>query len=186
MFSHRASRRVRSALSGAGALALVLAAASTAASSTSASPPTALPTQGLELAAGCPAAPVYNGSGVTTKFGTNVSTGGGVSFTTALGNLDKKFGKLDAVRVFDPALPPANAWTRRGASLANRSVISSFRLAPAKVLSGAYDSQILNYFKNTPARCSCSGATTTSPSRRSSRGSSPRTSTAGPGSGSPA
>jgi hypothetical protein len=96
----------------------------------------------------CPLARTWTGD--TTAFGLNASTGD-QTITEAIAKLDRAYGRLDAVRIFDPEAPPHNAWARRGDVLADRVVISSFRMPPDEVLAGVYDDQVRHFLRTTPA-----------------------------------
>ena len=65
--------------------------------------------------------------------------------------LKSKFGSFKVARVFDPGIPPSNAWERRGAALANMQVVSSFRVPPRDVIAGKYDAQLRQFFSTVPA-----------------------------------
>jgi hypothetical protein len=95
----------------------------------------------------CPKAPWWDGT--TTAFGTNISTRD-KNYETAVAELDATFGRLGAVRVFDPGLPPATAWERRGPLLEGRRVVYSFRAPPAEILAGTHDARLLHFFESTP------------------------------------
>ncbi len=71
-------------------------------------------------------------------------------FADKLAELDRTFGELDAVRVFDPSVPPTNAWKRRGHLVGGRVVVHSFRVPPAEVLAGAHDEVLRHYFERVP------------------------------------
>ena len=102
----------------------------------------------LEKVASCVKAPPLPTGG--TRFGTSVSTSS-TSFRDALSSQDRRFGRLDAVRVFRSSAPPSNTWDTQGDLLANRTVVSSFKVPPAKVLSGSHDSAFLRYFRTVPS-----------------------------------
>jgi hypothetical protein len=120
------------------------------ATSSPASPPplpTVEPEVTLTPAPRCPKAPTWPGG--ATAFGTHVSTRD-LWFADKLAELDSTFGRLDAVRVFEPSVPPANTWERRGALVEGRVVVHSFRVAPAEVLAGAHDEALRHYFTTVP------------------------------------
>lgn len=94
----------------------------------------------------CVLAPHYESK--RTLFGTSLSSSDG-SIAEAASVNDERFGRLPVVRQFDPAIPPAGAWSRRGA-LEGRAIVTSFRSTPDEVLSGAHDSAILQYFREAP------------------------------------
>ncbi|HSV40652.1 MAG TPA: hypothetical protein VLI04_17955 [Nocardioidaceae bacterium] len=97
---------------------------------------------------GCRRAPLVEGDD-WTRFGSSLSTVS-LSFTESLAAEQRKFGRLRAVRIFDPALPPANAWSNRSAALGKRMVVTSFRMPPAEVLAGTYDAAIVRFFREAP------------------------------------
>ena len=93
-------------------------------------------------------APAWRGTG--TYFGTALSGGDG-SIPQALAKNDALFGRLPAVRQFDPTVPPEGAWSRR-AVLNDRVVVTSFREPPADILTGKHDARLLRYFKEAPTQ----------------------------------
>jgi len=105
--------------------------------------------QSVRSAASCRTAPHYTPP-ARTKFGVSISTAG-ASFAEALAQSKRGFGSLPVIRVFDPSVPPANAWERRTSELTKHTrVVTSFRMLPAQVLSGRYDSQLLHFFRSAP------------------------------------
>ena len=84
-----------------------------------------------------------------TLFGTSLSTNG-QTIGEAVAGEEAKFGTLPVVRVFDPGLPPPDAWSRRQAAVAGKTVVTSFRLPPRAVVSGAYDAALRHFFANAP------------------------------------
>jgi hypothetical protein len=105
--------------------------------------------QTAQSRARCPAAPHYTPP-ARTKFGISISTAG-ASFEDAVARSRRGFGSLPVIRVFDPSVPPANAWERRKSELTKHTrVVTSFRMPPAQVLSGRYDSQLLHFFRSAP------------------------------------
>lgn len=95
----------------------------------------------------CPGAPEWDGTG--TAFGANASTNT-LSHVEAVTRLDATFGRIDAVRIFDPTAPPWGSWGRRLAAVQGRVVSGSFKLPPAEVLAGRHDAQLLDYFRTVP------------------------------------
>lgn len=84
-----------------------------------------------------------------TTFGTSLSTSH-QTIEEALRGERAKFGPLPVVRVFDPGLPPPDAWSRRGRVLSGVDTVTSFRAAPAAVLSGAHDRRLRRFFTSAP------------------------------------
>jgi hypothetical protein len=63
---------------------------------------------------------------------------------------DANFGRIKSVRIFDPGVPPSNAWSRRSAALSGRTVVTSFRMSPQDVNAGKYDSAMRTFFSTAP------------------------------------
>jgi len=84
-----------------------------------------------------------------TIYGASISTSG-ISLKASLRQEDRRLGRLPIVRLFDPDVPPNNAWSRRKPVLGNRQIVASFRPPPRKILSGRYDRQIRRWFKRAP------------------------------------
>ena len=82
-----------------------------------------------------------------TAFGASLDLAGGGGFQQALAAQDRRFGGLDVVRVFYPGFPAP--WSSRP-ELAGRNSVVSFKIPPASVLSGSYDSRLLQWFKTAP------------------------------------
>lgn len=108
--------------------------------------PGAQPTQQAEAA--CSKAPAWTGT--KTRFGVSLSTSDGQTLKQDLDAEEKRFGRIPVVRTWDPSVPPSNAWEKRKPWFGSRWVVTSFRLKPAEVLSGRYDSQLLHYFRTAP------------------------------------
>lgn len=94
-------------------------------------------------------APRYRRS--KTRFGISVSTSS-MNLPEAMEYQQDTFGRLPAVRIFDPAIPPDNAWERRRESLRRRLVVNSFRMPPQDVLAGVYDRELRRYFRTAPRK----------------------------------
>ena len=90
------------------------------------------------------AAPLPSG----TALGTSMSWDGRTPSAT-LAELDREFGTLEAVRLFDPGLP-ASWSSARAKATAGRTVIISFRPMPKDVLSGKYDKELKAFFADAP------------------------------------
>ena len=132
--THRA--RLRSRIAGLGAVGL-LATGLTTLATTSAAP----------AEAACSKAPSYKPG--STRFGVSLSTNS-LSMSQSLAKQDSNFGRLKAVRIFDPGVPPSNAWSRRTSMLSGRTVVTSFRMAPQDVIAGKYDSAMRQFFSTAP------------------------------------
>jgi len=104
----------------------------------------------IEPRDGCARAPRPDGAD-WTRFGTSLTTVN-LTFSQALDAQQRRFGRLRAVRVFDPGVPPANAWENRAPALGRRMVVTSFRLAPSEVLSGTHDAALLHFFRTAPRK----------------------------------
>lgn len=89
-------------------------------------------------------------SGAKTRFG--ISLGAKPTLTDDLRTEQGRFGHLSIVRLYDAGLPPSNAWERRKTQLKTRQMITSFRLAPAKVLAGTYDRDLRRFFRTAPTK----------------------------------
>jgi hypothetical protein len=83
-----------------------------------------------------------------TRFG--VSLGASPTLADDRRTEEARFGKLPIVRIFDPSIPPANAWERRKPQLAGMQITTSFRMPPAQVLAGRYDSALARFFRTAP------------------------------------
>lgn len=70
-------------------------------------------------------------------------------WSQTLAELDKEFGTLNAVRVWDNEVP--EAWSgARSQALAGRTTIISFRPMPQDVLAGKYDDVLRTWFAQAP------------------------------------
>src|SRR5699024_9445563 len=67
-----------------------------------------------------------------TIYGASISTSG-ISLKASLRQEDRRLGRLPIVRLFDPDVPPNNAWSRRKPVLGNRQIVASFRPPPRKI-----------------------------------------------------
>jgi hypothetical protein len=85
-----------------------------------------------------------------TTFGVSISTRQS-TFANAVRAVDVKYGNPQALRVFDPTVPPPTAWAVRAPFLHGRVVVASFRMPPAAVLAGRYDVQLTHFFRAAPA-----------------------------------
>ncbi|MBT0992905.1 hypothetical protein KIN34_01185 [Cellulomonas sp. DKR-3] len=112
---------------------------------TSSPKPTASPTPSPSPTPGRCTAAVPDGP---TEFGSSISTSG-ITPDASLSEVDKAFGKIGAVRVFDPGLP--SSWSSlRSRVTSDRTVIVSFRPDPKEVLAGTYDAQLRAFFRDAP------------------------------------
>lgn len=96
----------------------------------------------------CPTAPPFESTD-GTAFGTSLSTRT-VPFAEALQSRDAAYTRMSAVRIFDPGVPPHGAWARRGPLLADRTIITSFRVPPAEIVSGRHDHALLHFLRTAP------------------------------------
>lgn len=97
---------------------------------------------------GCPVAPAYEAG--TTLFGLSVSTSR-QRFPDAVSEVRATFGPVQALRVFDPYVPPPEAWPRRAPYLdPGTAVVTSFRIPPQEVLSGQHDEELSSFFREAP------------------------------------
>ncbi len=103
---------------------------------------------GDTAAAGCPAAPALPRT--STRFGVSLTARSGFSLAQSLAKQEQSFGHLKIARMFDPSVPPANAWDRRASMFTTRSVVTSFRMPPRDVLAGRYDSAMRAFFSHAP------------------------------------
>lgn len=84
-----------------------------------------------------------------TQFGSSISTTG-QTHAQAVAGVDKIFGTLPIIRVFDGGMP--FPWSqRRTEVLAGRDLVMSFRPMPQEVLSGKHDSAFRAWFKEAPS-----------------------------------
>ena len=81
-----------------------------------------------------------------TNFGKTVYNPN-TSWDDAVRRADKKYGRLDIIRVFYPGFP--TSWPGPAGSI-NRPVPVSFRIAPNAVLAGNYDDALRRWFKDAP------------------------------------
>jgi hypothetical protein len=81
-----------------------------------------------------------------TQFGASVYRGS-QSWSDAVARADDRYGGLQVVRAFSPGLPPA--WGRLTAAV-DASLVVSFKVDPAKVLSGTYDHRLRSWFNDAP------------------------------------
>lgn len=63
---------------------------------------------------------------------------------------EKRFGAMTVMRLFDPSVPPSNAWERRTKQLRGMQIATSFRMPPSRVLAGKYDAALRHFFKTAP------------------------------------
>src|SRR5690625_1443242 len=73
-----------------------------------------------------------------TSYGASISTSG-ISLKASLRQEDRRLGRLPIVRLFDPDVPPNNAWSRRKPVLGNRQRVASSLPPPPKIVLGRYD-----------------------------------------------
>ncbi len=84
-----------------------------------------------------------------TKFGVSATTGD-QSMAQSLSSLDKLFGRVPIVRIFDPGM--VMAWDKpRTQMVAGRDLVISFRPSPQEVLTGKYDAEFSRWFKQAPS-----------------------------------
>ncbi|MFN7150219.1 MAG: hypothetical protein ACK4V6_12160 [Microthrixaceae bacterium] len=95
----------------------------------------------------CAVAPEYTRT--STLFGVSLSSGDG-PLPDALATNDELFGRLPLIRQFDTTLPPEDAWSRRAEWFAGRSMVTSFRADPSRILSGEDDARLLEHFGEAP------------------------------------
>lgn len=65
---------------------------------------------------------------------------------------EARFGRLHVARIYDPGLPPDNAWERRRTQLSGMQIMTSFRMPPRQVLAGVYDAKLRRFFKSAPRK----------------------------------
>lgn len=84
-----------------------------------------------------------------TVFGASLSTRGH-ALKHALAEVDDTFGTVDVVRHFRPGLPLD--WDSEAAQqLTNRTLVTSFKAHPRKIMSGELDAFFSNWFKSAPS-----------------------------------
>ena len=83
-----------------------------------------------------------------TRFGASVDDVSG-DWTKALHKSDRRYGRMDTVRVFDPGLP--SGWSGRLGDT-KRPLVYSFDARPSAVLAGIYDHAIRQWFRAAPKR----------------------------------
>lgn len=85
-----------------------------------------------------------------TQFGSSISTTSTIWAEHALADRDSIFGKIAAVRIWDQPMP--FSWQdRRTPYLEGRTLVMSFRPAPADVLSGKHDAELRAWFEQAPS-----------------------------------
>jgi hypothetical protein len=89
---------------------------------------------------------ISGGTGATaTRYGASFQAGNGKGYAAGLARADRTLGHLDFVRVFYPGAP--DPWPGKAPG---RNVVVSFKLPPAEVISGAYDTSMRRWFAKTP------------------------------------
>ncbi|MEO8328608.1 MAG: hypothetical protein ABI586_01260 [Candidatus Nanopelagicales bacterium] len=83
-----------------------------------------------------------------TKFGASVDEGR-KDWTRALHNSDRRYGRMDVVRVYDPDVPAS--WSGRLGDT-KRPMVYSIGAKPAAILSGRHDGEIRRWFNAAPSR----------------------------------
>lgn len=84
-----------------------------------------------------------------TQFGSSISTTG-QTHKQAVAGVDRIFGELPIIRVFDPGMP--FPWSqRRTEVLEGRDLVMSFRPMPQAVLSGKHDAEFRAWFRQAPS-----------------------------------
>lgn len=103
-----------------------------------------------------PAQPGAPGVGSCTRpspkgnlFGASISTSGQTT-AQAVAGIDAQFGRVPALRVFDPGMP-VDWSSSRTQVLKGRTVVLSFRADPADVMSGAEDAALRKWFTEAPS-----------------------------------
>lgn len=85
-----------------------------------------------------------------TQFGSSISMTSTIWAEHALADRDAIFGKIRAVRIWDEPMP--FSWSdRRTSHLKGRTLVMSFRPAPADVLSGKHDAELRRWFQEAPS-----------------------------------
>lgn len=85
-----------------------------------------------------------------TQFGSSISTSSAIHGPQAIADRDAIFGKIPVVRIWDEPMP--FSWSDpRTEALKGRTLVMSFRPAPADVLSGKYDSALRTWFEKAPS-----------------------------------
>jgi len=80
-----------------------------------------------------------------TPLGVNATSTGQLATATA------QFGHLPVIRVYYTGLPDPNAWTTGAPGINGSAVVLSFRVPPAKILSGSDDAALSHFFDSAPA-----------------------------------
>ena len=80
-----------------------------------------------------------------TRYGASFQTDNGEGYKAGLARVDGTLGRLDFVRVFYPGDP--DPWPGKAPG---RNVIVSFKLPPADVAAGSYDSMMKRWFDKAP------------------------------------
>lgn len=83
-----------------------------------------------------------------TKFGASVDEGR-QDWTRALHNSDRRYGRMDVVRIYDPDVPAS--WSGRLGDT-KRPIVYSIGARPAAILSGRHDGEIRRWFNAAPSR----------------------------------
>ena len=84
-----------------------------------------------------------------TLYGSSLSTRG-QTLIQAVSGVDALFGRADVVRHFSPGMPLD--WQSKNAQLlSDRTLITSFKVAPAEIVSGKHDAFFKNWFATAPS-----------------------------------
>lgn len=83
-----------------------------------------------------------------TRFGSTVFEREGETYRDAFLRVQRTYGRLGAVRMFSPGLPPS--WSKIRQDVGDTRVIVSFKAEPAAILSGRHDRTLRQWFAAAP------------------------------------
>lgn len=115
------------------------------------SPPTVSVSASTPAASKCKIAP--NWTRRPTRFGVSLGSNGGESMGQDLRHEQRRFHtRIRVVRTWDDRLPTRTPWSVKKRWYGRRWVVTSIRVRPQEVLSGAYDHRLRTYFRTAPRR----------------------------------
>ena len=83
-----------------------------------------------------------------TRFGATVQPGSGQNYREARVAADRKYGRMEVIRYFDPNLP--NSWRDIRNDVGRHRVVISFNASPQAINSGRHDRLFRSWFAHAP------------------------------------